>query len=71
MATLSPFPTAPDADIDGVVTTLHDRFKVEYVAPGHCTGEPAFAALRKALGDHYIYVGLGTTLTPTQVGNHR
>lgn len=53
---------APDADIDKIVATLHDTFKVEYVAPGHCTGEPAFAALKKAFGDHYLYAGLGTTL---------
>jgi 7,8-dihydropterin-6-yl-methyl-4-(beta-D-ribofuranosyl)aminobenzene 5'-phosphate synthase len=62
---------APDPDIERTVTALHDRFRVEYVAPGHCTGEPAFTALRKAFGDHYIYAGLGTTLTATQVGNHR
>jgi 7,8-dihydropterin-6-yl-methyl-4-(beta-D-ribofuranosyl)aminobenzene 5'-phosphate synthase len=53
---------APDPDIERTVTALHDRFRVEYVAPGHCTGEPAFTALRKAFGDHYIYAGLGTTL---------
>jgi 7,8-dihydropterin-6-yl-methyl-4-(beta-D-ribofuranosyl)aminobenzene 5'-phosphate synthase len=35
-----------DADIEKIVTALHDTFKVEYVAPGHCTGEPAFAALK-------------------------
>jgi len=62
---------APDPDIERIVTALHDRFRVEYVAPGHCTGEPAFTALKKAFGDHYIYAGLGTTLTATQVGNHR
>ena len=62
---------APDPDIERTVTALHDRFKVEYVAPGHCTGEPAFATLKKAFGDHYIYAGLGTTVTATQVGNHR
>jgi 7,8-dihydropterin-6-yl-methyl-4-(beta-D-ribofuranosyl)aminobenzene 5'-phosphate synthase len=62
---------APDSDIERIVTALHDRFNVEYVAPGHCTGEPAFAALKRAFGDHYIYAGLGTTLTATQVGNHR
>jgi 7,8-dihydropterin-6-yl-methyl-4-(beta-D-ribofuranosyl)aminobenzene 5'-phosphate synthase len=62
---------APDPDIERTVTALHDRFRVEYVAPGHCTGEPAFTALKKAFGDHYIYAGLGATLTATQVGNHR
>lgn len=54
---------ANDTDIEKVVTALHDRFKVEYIAPGHCTGEPAFTALKKAFGDHYLYAGLGTTLT--------
>jgi 7,8-dihydropterin-6-yl-methyl-4-(beta-D-ribofuranosyl)aminobenzene 5'-phosphate synthase len=54
---------ASDPDIEKIVTALHDRFKVEYVAPGHCTGEPAFAALKKAFGEHYLYAGLGTTLT--------
>ena len=57
---------APDPDIERTVTALHDRFRVEYVAPGHCTGEPAFTALKKAFGDHYIYAGLGTTLTATR-----
>lgn len=56
---------APDADIEKIVTALHDRFKTEYVAPGHCTGEPAFTALRKAFGDHYVYAGLGTTVALT------
>src|SRR6202158_4690434 len=59
---------APDPDIERIVTALHDQFKVEYVAPGHCTGEPAFTALRKAFGDHYLYAGLGTTLTTTHAG---
>jgi metal-dependent hydrolase (beta-lactamase superfamily II) len=56
-----------------IVTALHDRFKVEYVAPGHCTGQPAFAALKRAFGDHYVYAGLGTTVSldasPHQVAN--
>ena len=59
---------APDSDIEKIVTALHDRFKVEYVAPDHCTGEPAFAALKRAFGDHYIYAGLATTLrSPSEV----
>jgi metal-dependent hydrolase (beta-lactamase superfamily II) len=54
---------ASDPDIEKIVSALHDRFKVEYIAPGHCTGEPAFTALKRAFGDHYLYAGLGTTLT--------
>lgn len=53
---------APDPEVERIVTALHDRFKVDYIAPGHCTGEPAFAALQKVFGDHYVYAGLGTTL---------
>ena len=55
--------TAGDSDIDRIVTALHDQFKVDYVAPGHCTGEPAFTALKKAFNDRYLYAGLGTTLS--------
>jgi 7,8-dihydropterin-6-yl-methyl-4-(beta-D-ribofuranosyl)aminobenzene 5'-phosphate synthase len=54
---------APDDVIAKAVAALKDTFKVESVAPGHCTGEPMFAALKKAFGDRYLYAGLGTTLT--------
>jgi 7,8-dihydropterin-6-yl-methyl-4-(beta-D-ribofuranosyl)aminobenzene 5'-phosphate synthase len=50
-----------DPDIERTVTALHDSFKVEYVAPGHCTGEPTFTVLKKAFTDRYLYAGLGTT----------
>jgi 7,8-dihydropterin-6-yl-methyl-4-(beta-D-ribofuranosyl)aminobenzene 5'-phosphate synthase len=53
---------ASDAEIDRLVVALHDTYHVEWVAPGHCTGEPAFAALSKAFGDHYVYAGLGSTI---------
>lgn len=51
-----------DADIEKIVVALRDTFGVEYVAPGHCTGEPAFTALKMAFGDRYLYAGLGKTL---------
>jgi 7,8-dihydropterin-6-yl-methyl-4-(beta-D-ribofuranosyl)aminobenzene 5'-phosphate synthase len=54
--------TTSDAEIDRIVAVLGDTYKVEYVAPGHCTGEPAFTALRKAFGDRDLYAGLGTTI---------
>lgn len=53
---------AKDPDIEGVIGTLRDTLKVQYVAPGHCTGEPTFTALKKAFGERYVYAGLGTTL---------
>jgi len=53
---------AQDPAIEKIATTLHDIYKVDYIAPGHCTGEPTFAVLQKRFGDHYLYAGLGTTL---------
>lgn len=53
---------AKDAEIEQVVSILHDTFKVDFVAPSHCTGEPAFTAFKKAFSDHYIYAGLGTSI---------
>ena len=65
---------AKDDEIDKIATTLRDTYKVGYVAPGHCTGEPTFAALRKAFGERYLYAGLGTTLAlgarPHAVAEH-
>jgi 7,8-dihydropterin-6-yl-methyl-4-(beta-D-ribofuranosyl)aminobenzene 5'-phosphate synthase len=53
---------AQDAAIEKVATSLHDTYKVDYIAPGHCTGEPTFAAMQRIFGDRYLYAGLGTTL---------
>ncbi|UPK08273.1 MBL fold metallo-hydrolase [Bradyrhizobium sp. 170] len=53
---------ASDEVIAKAVATLKDTFKVENIAPGHCTGEPTFAALKQAYGDRYLYAGVGTSL---------
>ena len=50
-----------DEEIEKIVTALRDTYKVAFVAPGHCTGEPTFTALKKAFGDRYLYAGLGTS----------
>ena len=54
---------AKDEEIEKIVSSLHDKWGVEYVAPGHCTGEPTFAALKRAFGGRYLYAGLGTTIS--------
>jgi lactonase len=53
---------ASDEIIAKTVVTLKEVYKVSNIAPGHCTGEPMFAALQKAFGPNYIYAGLGTSL---------
>jgi 7,8-dihydropterin-6-yl-methyl-4-(beta-D-ribofuranosyl)aminobenzene 5'-phosphate synthase len=54
--------TTPVEEIDALVGNLQTKWKVQRIAPGHCTGEPAFARLRKAYGEKYVYAGLGTTV---------
>jgi 7,8-dihydropterin-6-yl-methyl-4-(beta-D-ribofuranosyl)aminobenzene 5'-phosphate synthase len=53
---------AQDPAIEKVVASLKDNWKVDWIAPGHCTGEPTFVALKQAFGDRYLYAGLGTVL---------
>ncbi len=52
----------PDAEVERIAAVLHDQYKLERVAPGHCTGEPEFAALKRAFGDHYVYACVGSVV---------
>jgi 7,8-dihydropterin-6-yl-methyl-4-(beta-D-ribofuranosyl)aminobenzene 5'-phosphate synthase len=54
--------STPETEIDRLVDNLKNKWKFEKVAPGHCTGEPAFLRLQKAFGDDYLYAGAGTRL---------
>ena len=53
---------APDPDILRISAASHDQWKLDYIAIGHCTGEPTFAVLQKIFGEHYIYAGVGTVV---------
>jgi 7,8-dihydropterin-6-yl-methyl-4-(beta-D-ribofuranosyl)aminobenzene 5'-phosphate synthase len=52
----------PVQEIDRIVDSLKNKWKLDLIAPGHCTGEPAFLRLQKAFGDDYLYAGAGTRL---------
>jgi 7,8-dihydropterin-6-yl-methyl-4-(beta-D-ribofuranosyl)aminobenzene 5'-phosphate synthase len=40
-------PAKPD-EIARIATALHNDWKVQWIAPSHCTGEPAFAVFKEA-----------------------
>ena len=37
-------------------------WRIERIAPGHCTGEPAFAVPSEVLGERYVFAGLGDSI---------
>jgi len=53
---------APDPEVERIARVLHDQYKLDRIAPGHCTGEPEFAALKKTFGEHYLYAGVGSVV---------
>jgi 7,8-dihydropterin-6-yl-methyl-4-(beta-D-ribofuranosyl)aminobenzene 5'-phosphate synthase len=63
----------PDPEVQRIASVLHDQYRLDRIAPGHCTGEPEFAALKRAFGDHYVYAGVGTVveLSRTSVASAR
>ena len=54
--------TKPQDEIDRLVDNLKTKWKIERIAPGHCTGEAAFLRLQKAFAANYIYAGVGTQI---------
>jgi 7,8-dihydropterin-6-yl-methyl-4-(beta-D-ribofuranosyl)aminobenzene 5'-phosphate synthase len=54
--------TTPPAEVHRLSRALRDGWKIARVAPGHCTGEQTFSALREAFGADYVYAGVGERL---------
>jgi 7,8-dihydropterin-6-yl-methyl-4-(beta-D-ribofuranosyl)aminobenzene 5'-phosphate synthase len=55
-------PNATDEQIHRIGTVLHDSFRVAHLAPGHCTGEPAFAKFQRIWGENYLRAGVGSVI---------
>lgn len=53
---------APIDEIQRIATTMRDVFEVEWIAPAHCTGEPAFGILNESFRERYLYAGLGSVI---------
>lgn len=54
--------TTSKTDIEHTAIALRDRWKIQRIAPGHCTGETAFAMLHTVFGKRYGYAGVGTVI---------
>jgi 7,8-dihydropterin-6-yl-methyl-4-(beta-D-ribofuranosyl)aminobenzene 5'-phosphate synthase len=55
-------PAATDEDVARIAAALHDTYRVNRIAPGHCTGEPAFHLFKRTWKDRYTYAGVGSVI---------
>jgi 7,8-dihydropterin-6-yl-methyl-4-(beta-D-ribofuranosyl)aminobenzene 5'-phosphate synthase len=55
-------PAAADGEVARIAAVLHDRYRVARLAPGHCTGEPAFHRFQRVWGGGYAYAGVGSVI---------
>jgi len=51
-----------EVEVRRVADALRKEWRVSQIAPGHCTGEPAFLVLSEVFGDKYVYAGLGESV---------
>ena len=51
-----------DAEVSGIVTRFRDKWKFEWVAAGHCTGECAFSEFNRVFGAKFDRAGVGTVI---------
>jgi 7,8-dihydropterin-6-yl-methyl-4-(beta-D-ribofuranosyl)aminobenzene 5'-phosphate synthase len=55
-------PAATDDEVARIASVLHDTYRVARLAPGHCTGEPAFHRFKRVWQDGYAYAGVGSVI---------
>lgn len=53
---------ADSQEREATVVAVADRYQVDRVALGHCTGEAMFAAFRQRYGAAYVYAGVGEVI---------
>lgn len=53
----------PDPKVTEMVTAFKEKWKIERMAAGHCTGQFAFAELIRVFGDRFDVAGLGSVIS--------
>jgi len=53
---------SPDAEVTAMVTALRDKWKIERLAAGHCSGHFAFAEMIRIFGPNYDMSGVGSVI---------
>lgn len=54
--------TSEDGKITQLVENFRDKWAIERLAVGHCTGQFAFATLIRLYGDHFDHAGVGNMI---------
>jgi 7,8-dihydropterin-6-yl-methyl-4-(beta-D-ribofuranosyl)aminobenzene 5'-phosphate synthase len=54
--------TDSDKDVERVALELRERWGIRRIAPGHCSGEYAFAVLLRLFGSRFIHAGVGEVI---------
>ncbi len=49
-----------DAEVTRMTSSFRDKWKIERMAPGHCTGQFAFAEFIRVYGPNFDHAGLGS-----------
>jgi 7,8-dihydropterin-6-yl-methyl-4-(beta-D-ribofuranosyl)aminobenzene 5'-phosphate synthase len=49
-----------DAEVTRMASSFRDRWKIERMAPGHCTGQFAFSEFIRVYGSKFDHAGLGS-----------
>ena len=52
----------PREEVERIAALLHDGFRIERVAPGHCTSELGFAVFRERFKEHFDRAGVGAVI---------
>ena len=52
----------PDAEVTRMALSFKGKWKIERMAPGHCTGQFAFAEFIRVYGSNFDHAGLGSII---------